>query len=87
MQRKNLFLLAGLAALCAQAQTPTPAPQTPAWQAGLKTVASACKGDTPKLCPNLSTENAVACLQSNIEKLSPGCKDAVTNLTKAALGF
>jgi hypothetical protein len=87
MQHRKLVLLAGLAALCAQAQTPSPAPQTPGWEAGLKAVASACKGDTPKVCPNLSTETAVACLQANIEKLSPACKDAVTNLAKSAVGF
>ena len=86
MQRMNLLLLAALVAVCARAQTPSPT-QPADWEAALKAVASACKTDTPKVCPNLSTETAVACLQTNIEKLSPGCKDSVMKLTKSALGF
>jgi hypothetical protein len=86
MRRKNLLLFVALVAVCARAQTPSPT-QPAGWQSALKAVASACKSDTPKVCPNMSTDTALACLQANIEKLSPGCKDAVTKVGKSALGF
>jgi hypothetical protein len=87
MQRKKLLLLAGLVAAYSQAQTPSPAPHPAGWEAALKSVASACKGDTPKVCPGLSTETALACLQTNIERVSPACKDAVTKAAKSAVSF
>jgi len=86
MKRGSLLLVTGLlTALAAQAQTQSPAPQPSGWESALKAVTEACKGETPKLCPGLSTDTAVACLQSNMDKLTPGCKDAVVNLAKAAL--
>ena len=93
MKRTSLLLIAGLvAAVSAQAQTPapqTPAPasQPPSWEAALKSVTEACKGETPKLCPGLSESTAVACLQSNIDKVTPACKDAVVKAAKSALNF
>ena len=86
MKRGSPLLITGvIAAAFAQAQTQSPAPQPSGWEAALKAVTEACKGETPKLCPGLSTETAVACLQSNIDKLTPGCKDAVVKLAKSAL--
>jgi hypothetical protein len=88
MKRRSLLLLAGLTtALTAQAQTSTPAPQPSGWEAALKAVTEACKGETPQVCPGLSTDTAVACLESNIDKLTPSCKDAVVKLAKSALNF
>ena len=91
MKQTRVLLIAGLvAAACAQAQTqsPTsPAPQASGWEAALKSVTEACKGETPKLCPGLSTDTAVACLQANIDKLTPSCKDAVVKAAKSALSL
>jgi hypothetical protein len=86
MKRTSLLLIAGLVpAVCAQAQTQTPAPQPTGWEAALKAVTEACKGETPQLCPGVSADTAVACLQTNIDKLTPSCKDAVVKAAKAAL--
>jgi len=88
MKPTSLLLIAGLlAATCADAQTQTPAPQPSGWEAALKSVTEACKGETPQLCPGLTADTAVACLQGNIDKLTPGCKDAVVKAAKAALNL
>jgi len=86
MKRRSLLLITGVvAAVCAQAQTQAPAPQSSGWETVLKEVTNACKGETPQLCPGVSADTAVACLQSNIDKLTPSCKDAVTKLAKSGL--
>jgi hypothetical protein len=88
MKRTRWLLIGGaVVAASAQAQTQAPAPQSSGWEAALKEVMEACKGETPKLCPGLSTDTAVGCLQSNIDKLTPGCKDAVVKAAKSALTF
>jgi hypothetical protein len=88
MIRTSLLLIAGfVAGGCAQAQTPPPAPQPPGWEAALQAVTEACKGQTPQLCPGLSGDTALACLQSNYDKLTPTCKDAVVKAAKSALNF
>ena len=70
----------------APAQAPTQAPtQAPGWEATVKAVTEACKGQTPQLCPGLTGETALACLQSNYDKLTPTCKDSVMKAAKAAL--
>jgi hypothetical protein len=87
MKRMRLMLVAALVVAIpvqAQTQTPTPAP-SPGWEAAVKAVTDACKGETPQLCPGLTTDTAVACLQSNMDKLTPGCKDAVLQAAKSAL--
>ena len=87
-RRKPLLIVGIVTAVCAQAQTQTQTPpQSPGWEAALKAVTEACKGETPKLCPGLSTDTAVACLQSNYDKLTPGCKDAVLKAAKSALNL
>ena len=86
MKLSCLVLIAGLVVSgSAQAQTLPSMPQPPGTEATLKTVTSACKSETPKLCPGLSMQAALACLQSNIDKLTPGCKDAVVKLAKLNL--
>jgi hypothetical protein len=88
MKRSNLLSIPALViAMGAQAQTQTPAPPPAGWEAQLKTVTEACKAETPKLCPGLSADTAVACLQSNVDKLTPSCKDAVVKAAKSALGL
>jgi hypothetical protein len=88
MKRTSVLLAIGLVVLvCADAQTPAPAPQQSGWQAAVKDVTEACKSETPKLCPGLSTDTAIACLQTNIEKLTPSCKDAVMKAGKSFLNF
>lgn len=89
MKRTGLLLIYALAAAaCAQAQTPAaPAPQPSGWEAALKAVTDACKGETPQLCPGVTADTAVACLQSNYDKLTPSCKNAVAQLAKSALAL
>ena len=92
MRRTSLLLIAGVvAAGWAQAQTqaptPAPAPQSPGWEAALKSVTEACKGESPQLCPGMSAETALACLQTNIDKVTPSCKDAVVKAARAALNL
>jgi len=93
MRGTSLLLIAGVvAAGCAQAQTqapttPAPAPQSPGWEAALKSVTEACKGESPQLCPGMSAETALACLQTNIDKVTPSCKDAVVKAARAALNL
>jgi hypothetical protein len=35
----------------------------------------------------MSADTALACLQTNIDKVTPGCKDAVVKAAKAALNL
>lgn len=85
MKRSLLLIAVLVATVWAQAQTPSSTPQPSDWEAALKAAAEACKGDIPQLCPGLSSDTAMACLQSNIDKLTPGCKDSVVKLAKSAL--
>lgn len=92
MRRMSLLLIASLAVggyAQAQTQAPAPAPATPpaGWEAAVKSVTEACKGETPQLCPNMSADTAVACLQTNLDKVTPACKDAVMKAARAALNF
>ena len=92
MRRTSLRLIAGLvAAGCVEAQTqapvPAPAPQPAGWEATLKAVTEACKGESAQLCPGMSADTALACLQTNIDKVTPACKDAVVKAARAALNL
>jgi len=88
MKRTRLLWLSGLvAAVCAGAQTQPSTPQPSGWEAALKAVGEACKGETPQLCPGLSADTAVACLESNMDKVTPPCKDALVKLAQAALNL
>ena len=91
MKRTSPLLVVGLvSAAFAQAQTQTPAasaPQPSGWEAALKAVMGACKEERPQLCPGMSAETALACLQTNIDKVTPSCKDAVMKAARAALNL
>ena len=92
MRRTSLLVIAGvIAAGCAQAQTqaptPAPTPQPSGWEAALKSVTEACKAESPQLCPGMSADTALTCLQTNIDKVSPSCKDAVMKAARAALNL
>jgi hypothetical protein len=91
MRRTSPLLMVGLVAAAlvqAQNQAPSaPAPQPSGWEATLKAVTDACKAERPQLCPGLSEATAVACLQTNIDKLTPSCKDAVVKAAKSALNL
>ena len=91
MKRTSPLVLAGLVtAAFAQAQSQAPAapPSLPSgWEATLKAVTDACKQERPQLCPGLSEATALACLQTNIDKVTPGCKDAVVKAAKSALNL
>jgi hypothetical protein len=92
MRRTSLLLIASLAATGyaqAQTQAPAPAPAAPpsGWEAALKSVTEACKGETPQLCPNMSADTAFTCLQTNIDQVTPSCKDAIMKAARAALNF
>jgi hypothetical protein len=92
MRRTSLLLIAGLvAAGYAEAQTqapvPAPAPQPAGWEAALKAVTEACKGESAQLCPGMSADTALACLQTNFDKVTPACKDAVVKAGRAALNL
>jgi hypothetical protein len=91
MRRTSLLLMVSLVAAAfvrAQTQAPAaPAPQPSGWEATLKAVTEACKAERPQLCPGLSETTAVACLQTNIDKLTPSCKDAVVKAAKSALNL
>ena len=91
MKRTSLLLIgacvatAGLAQ--AQTQSATPAPAASGWEAALKAVTEACKGVTPQLCPGLSGDTALACLQANIDKVTPDCKDALVKAARSAINL
>jgi hypothetical protein len=90
MKTSCLIAITGLiAAGYAQAQTqpPTPGSQSAGWEETLKAVTEACKAEKPQLCPNLSETTALACLETNYDKLTPSCKDAVMKAAKSALNF
>jgi len=92
MKRTSPLLVVGLvSAAFAQAQTQAPAPSAPqpsgGWEVALKAVMDACKEERPQLCPGMSEATAVACLQSNIDKLTPSCKDSVVKAAKSALNL
>jgi hypothetical protein len=89
MRITSLLLIAALITTGyarAQTQPATPA-QSPGWEATLKGVTEACKQEKPQLCPGLSEATALACLQSNYDKLTPSCKDAVLKAAKSALNL
>ena len=87
MKPPHLLLITGLVAACAQTQAQTPAQPPAGWEAALKAVTEACKQEKPQLCPGLSEATALACLQTNIDKLTPSCKDAVVKAARSALNL
>jgi hypothetical protein len=79
MKVSSLLLVASLlAAAAVQAQTP-PAP-TPEEQAARDAVRKSCAADIQSLCADKKGHEAMMCLRSNPDKVSAGCKDAMSKL-------
>jgi hypothetical protein len=72
-----LFAAALLAAAVAQAQPPAP---TPEQQAARDAFRKACADDSKTLCGDKQGREMFACLRTNADKVSPGCKDAMSKL-------
>ena len=81
MKLQSLILMAAvLAAPGVFAQAP-PAP-SPQMQAAREAVAKACASDASSLCSGKEGREMFMCLRSNSDKLSDGCKDAMSKLPK-----
>lgn len=79
--RTIVFAAALLAAAVAQAQPPAP---TPEQQAARDAFRKACADDSKTLCADKQGREMFACLRSNADKLSAGCKDAMSKLPRPA---
>jgi hypothetical protein len=82
MKLTSLVLIGALVACGyaqAQAQPAMPKPTTGTSSgADPQEVARACKSEAKALCPGKTGQDAVSCLQSKSDKLSPRCKDSVS---------
>ena len=78
--RTIVFAAALLAAAAAQAQ---PAAPTPEHLAARAAVHKACADDSKSLCGDKQGREMFACLRSNADKLSAGCKDALSKVPPA----
>lgn len=74
-----VLVVALLSAGAVQAQTPPPAP-SPEEQAARDNVRKACAADVQSLCADKKGHEAMMCLRSNPDKVSSGCKDAMSKL-------
>jgi hypothetical protein len=80
MKLSSLVLVVSLlSAAAVQAQTPPPAP-SPEEQAARDTVRKACAADMQSLCADKKGHEAMVCLRSNPDKVSSGCKDALSKV-------
>jgi hypothetical protein len=77
--RMTIFAAALLAAAAAQAQPPAPSPEA---QAARDAFRKACAEDTKTLCGDKQGREVFACLRSNADKVSAGCKDAMSKLPR-----
>ena len=83
MKLKKLVLLGALlAAPCLYAQAP-PAP-SPEVQAAREAVNKACANEAP--CAGKTGRDMFICLRTNTDKLSAGCKDALSKLPQRPAG-
>jgi len=79
MKLRTLVLLAAtVAAPSLYAQAP-PAP-SPAMQAAREAMTKACATDVDTLCKGMTGRDMFMCLRTNNDKLSAGCKDAMSKL-------
>lgn len=78
--RTIVFAAALLAAAAAQAQAPAPSAEHLAARAA---VHKACADDSKSLCGDKQGREMFACLRSNAEKLSAGCKEALSKVPPA----
>jgi hypothetical protein len=75
-----VFAAALFAAAAAQAQPPAPSAEHLAARAA---VHKACADDSKSLCGDKQGREMFACLRSNADKLSAGCKDALSKVPPA----
>jgi hypothetical protein len=75
--RSLLLAVALLSAVAAQAQPPAPSPEQ---QAARENAKKACAADVQSLCSGKQGHEAMMCLRSNSDKVSQGCKDAMSKL-------
>ncbi|HEY1900320.1 MAG TPA: hypothetical protein VGG49_11040 [Steroidobacteraceae bacterium] len=73
-----VLLAAAMAAPSVFAQAP-PAP-SPEMQAAREAMTKACAGDVASMCSGKEGREMFACLRTNNDKLSPGCKDAMAKM-------
>jgi hypothetical protein len=82
MKLNKLVLLAAvLAAPSLYAQAPAPSPEA---QAAREAVAKACANEAP--CTGKTGREMFQCLRTNNDKLSAGCKDAMSKLPARPAG-
>jgi hypothetical protein len=80
-----LLLVTLAAAATAQAQTPPSSDSSPAPSAdSTQSARQACRSDAMKVCPGKRGAEAKACLESNSDKISANCKDALAKLPAPA---
>jgi hypothetical protein len=80
MKIKSVLLIAALlGGECALAQAPDVPPEV---QAARAAVRKACASDMQSLCGDKQGREAMQCLRTNSDKLSPDCKDALAKLPR-----
>jgi hypothetical protein len=87
MKLDTLLLIAALSAAGAGsvlAQTPGSEPPPSDRQAARAAMLQACDADIKSLCADKQGREAMRCLHSNTDKLSAGCKDAMSKLHRHA---
>ena len=73
--RSLVCVISLLSAAAVQAQPPAPSPEQ---QAARENAKKACAADVESLCSGKQGHEAMMCLRSNTEKVSQGCKDAMS---------
>ncbi len=66
-----------LAGFCISARAQAPSPD---FRAAVQAVRTACDSDTKTYCADKQGREVFACLRSNSDKVSQGCKDALAKL-------
>jgi len=72
-----MLAIALLSVAAVQAQPPAPSPEQ---QAAREAAKKACAADVESLCSGKQGHEAMMCLRSNPDKVSQGCKDAMSKL-------
>jgi len=79
MKRSVILMLASLAAVAAVANAQTPSrPGAPPVR---ESVRKACANDAQTLCAGKQERERSLCLVNNLERLSPPCRDALSQPT------
>ena len=79
----SLLVVTSLLSLGA-AQAQSPSAPSPEQQAAREAVRKSCAADAQSLCPDKKGREAMMCLRTNQDKVSSGCKDAMSKLPKPA---